>query len=108
MANRPGWNDGVTTIARTILLADFAITLLHSTRAYSAVFSFTILLSLASILLRALTSGRGGRGMPMHSRKRSRKRIAQPFEMRVDGWHRGAGLKTYAARDHSQAVPPPT
>jgi hypothetical protein len=26
----------------------------------------------------------------MHSRKRSRKRIAQPFEVRVDGWHRGA------------------
>jgi hypothetical protein len=26
----------------------------------------------------------------MHSRKHSRKRIAQPFEVRVDGWHRGA------------------
>jgi hypothetical protein len=26
----------------------------------------------------------------MHSRKRSRKHIAQPFEVRVDGRHRGA------------------
>ena len=48
----------------------------------------------------------------MHSRKRSRKRIAQPFEVRVDGWHRGAFEEAHdaiisaniAQREHPRAV----
>jgi hypothetical protein len=56
--------------------------------------------------------GRRGRGMPMHSRKHSRKRIAQPFEVRVDGWHRGAFEEAHdaiksakiAQREHPSAL----
>jgi hypothetical protein len=50
--------------------------------------------------------------MPMHSRKHSRKRIAQPFEVRVDGWHRGAFEEAHdaitsaniAQREHPRAL----
>ena len=49
-----------------------------------------LLLSLARIVLRALNLWGAGARNAMHSRKRWRKRIAQPFEVRVDGWHRGA------------------
>jgi hypothetical protein len=48
----------------------------------------------------------------MHSRKRSRKRTAQPFEVRVDGWHRGAFEEAHdainsakiAQREHPSAL----
>jgi hypothetical protein len=48
----------------------------------------------------------------MHIRKRSRRRTTQPFEVRVDGWHRGAFEEAHdaiksakiAQREHPSAL----